>query len=102
MCEHVSGAILHAYRVGFNLAVNNHDKPLDALVIAHRDALEAIGFGHISFADAMQMIEITTRYDTQSPINQCDGCRRGLPLKNGLHIGDGFNDSLCCTKHLYL
>jgi len=33
--------------------------------------------------------------------NQCDGCNRGLPLKEGIHEGEGF-DFIQCTKHLYL
>jgi len=53
----VARAILHAYEVGFNLAVGYHDKPLDDLMTAHRDTLESIGFGHISFTDAMRLIE---------------------------------------------
>jgi hypothetical protein len=33
-------------------------------------------------------------------INQCDGCRRGLPLEDGIHIGEGY-DMMGCTKHVY-
>ena len=33
-------------------------------------------------------------------LNQCDGCRRGLPIVNGLHEGQGY-DKMCCTKNLY-
>ena len=58
MRAEVAMTILHAYEVGFNLAVDYHDKPLDDLMISHRAALEAIGFGHISFADAMRMIGV--------------------------------------------
>lgn len=32
--------------------------------------------------------------------NQCDGCRRGLPLKDGVHRGEGY-DAIGCTAHLY-
>jgi hypothetical protein len=33
-------------------------------------------------------------------MNQCDGCARRLPLKNGLHRGIGW-DVIGCTKHRY-
>lgn len=33
-------------------------------------------------------------------MNQCDGCRRGLPLHNGIHQG-GEGDLIGCTKYLY-
>jgi hypothetical protein len=32
--------------------------------------------------------------------NQCDGCRRGLPLVDGTHKGEGY-DMIGCTAHLY-
>jgi hypothetical protein len=36
-------------------------------------------------------------------LNQCDGCRRGLPLRDGTHSNpDGSYDHICCTAHLYL
>lgn len=33
-------------------------------------------------------------------MNQCDGCRRGLPIKDGIHSGGGY-DKICCTKNRY-
>jgi hypothetical protein len=33
-------------------------------------------------------------------MNQCDGCRRGLPVKNGIHRGAGW-DAIGCSKSLY-
>jgi hypothetical protein len=33
-------------------------------------------------------------------MNQCDGCRRGLPVENGLHRGAGY-DLIHCTRALY-
>lgn len=34
-------------------------------------------------------------------INQCDGCRRGLPVnERGIHRGEGY-DLIACTAHLY-
>jgi hypothetical protein len=33
-------------------------------------------------------------------MNQCDGCRRGLPKKMGIHRGIGW-DAIGCTAHLY-
>jgi hypothetical protein len=36
-------------------------------------------------------------------LNQCDGCQRGLPLKNGSHYNpDGSYDYIGCTKKLYV
>lgn len=33
-------------------------------------------------------------------INQCDGCRRGLPLRGGIHRGEGY-DLIACTADRY-
>ena len=45
---------------------------------------------------------------TAEPVNQCDGCRRGMPLRNGVHYkpdSTGANpswpDMISCTAHLY-
>ena len=36
------------------------------------------------------------------PINQCDGCMRGLPIVDGLHRNpDGSYDMIGCTKDRY-
>lgn len=38
-------------------------------------------------------------------MNQCDGCRRGLPVVNGVHRGPGgfwSGDIQGCTKDRYL
>ncbi len=44
--------------------------------------------------------------ETAAPINQCDGCRRGVPVnERGLHVGPGgfwSGDVQGCTAHLYL
>lgn len=38
-----------------------------------------------------------------NPLNQCDGCRRGLPLRDGCHYNpDGSYDYIGCTANLYL
>jgi hypothetical protein len=34
-------------------------------------------------------------------MNQCDGCRRGLPLKDRIHRGTDPWDAIGCTSHLY-
>lgn len=34
-------------------------------------------------------------------VNQCDGCRRGLPLQDGIHYGDTLTDRVACTKGRY-
>lgn len=33
-------------------------------------------------------------------VNQCDGCRRGLPLEGGIHFGEG-HDMIACTRRRY-
>jgi hypothetical protein len=34
--------------------------------------------------------------------NQCDGCLRGMPIRDGVHYSpDGSYDMIGCTKHLY-
>lgn len=40
---------------------------------------------------------------SEDPINQCDGCRRGVPVENGIHRGGGFwqGDSMVCTAERY-
>lgn len=36
------------------------------------------------------------------PLNQCDGCRRGLPLRRGIHYNpDGSYDFIGCSAKLY-
>ena len=34
-------------------------------------------------------------------LNQCDGCRAGIPIKQGVHIGDGYNSRSMCTRDRY-
>jgi hypothetical protein len=35
-------------------------------------------------------------------VNQCDGCRRGLPLDdNGVHHGESLTDMMGCTRNRY-
>lgn len=38
-------------------------------------------------------------------MNQCDGCRRGIPVENGKHyligIGNYLGEIMLCTKHRY-
>lgn len=41
------------------------------------------------------------KLDQWEPINQCDGCRRKMPIKNGIHYGDGDYDLIACTKERY-
>lgn len=56
-----------------------------------------------SSADATLMIEKELDlldYEKSTSANQCDGCRRGLPLENGVHKGAGY-DMIGCTAHLY-
>lgn len=38
---------------------------------------------------------------TGDMLNQCDGCRRGLPVdENGNHVGEGY-DMIGCTRGRY-
>jgi len=37
----------------------------------------------------------------QDNLNQCDGCRRGLPVEDGTHRGEGY-DLIVCTKDRYI
>ena len=40
--------------------------------------------------------------DNGKSINQCDGCRRHLPIKNGIHYGDeGYTPVMGCTADRY-
>lgn len=34
-------------------------------------------------------------------LNQCDGCRRGMPLRNGMHVSDIPWDGMMCTADRY-
>lgn len=34
-------------------------------------------------------------------MNQCDGCLRGLPIRDGIHYGPSEWDRIGCTAHLY-
>jgi hypothetical protein len=34
--------------------------------------------------------------------NQCDGCRRGLKLKDGIHVDANNHPVMACTKPLYI
>lgn len=37
------------------------------------------------------------------PVNQCDGCARGLPVVDGKHRGSSvWSDVQVCTKYLYV
>ena len=38
--------------------------------------------------------------DGDKEINQCDGCRRNLPVVDGIHQGQGY-DLIACTKVRY-
>ncbi|MDA3807261.1 MAG: hypothetical protein PF440_05025 [Thiomicrorhabdus sp.] len=63
LCEAVTSTILSAYQAGFNVVANNYDKDLECLFMAHREALEAIGFGHIPISDALSMIKFGIRME---------------------------------------
>jgi hypothetical protein len=50
---------------------------------------------------AMSILHMDS-YGVKKPVNQCDGCRRHLPIKNGIHYGDeGYVAVMYCTKDRY-
>ena len=61
MCDDISHTILHAYATGMNVVVSNYDKPFSDLFMAHRDALNDLGFGNMPFSLAMEMIEFKVK-----------------------------------------
>ena len=51
------------------------------------------------FWDAYNALEYL--FPDEADINQCDGCRRGLPIDDeGVHFGAGF-DMIGCTADRY-
>ena len=51
--------------------------------------------------DAYTALEYLYPKEADVEINQCDGCRRGLPLDgNGIHWGTGY-DMIGCTASKY-
>lgn len=56
--------------------------------------------GKLLDADEIKQIEASIKDKRE---NQCDGCRRGLPInEHGHHYNpDGSYDYIGCTKHLY-
>ena len=58
----------------------------------------------LSHTDKAQCVRCSREFDCDDPPprNQCDGCRRGLPLKDGNHYGpDGDYDMIGCTANQY-
>lgn len=48
----------------------------------------------------------SSRLTPYGVLNQCDGCRRGLPITNGMHdltgeVGSYPSEKMWCTKELY-
>lgn len=42
------------------------------------------------------------RKAVEHPVNQCDGCRRGMPIRDGVHYNpDGSYDYIACTAEDY-
>lgn len=35
-------------------------------------------------------------------VNQCDGCKRGLPIEQGLHMNNDGRPYMGCTKSKYI
>lgn len=66
-----------------NYALLNRISPSDAATFAARQALEA---------------ELTRLF---TPLNQCDGCMAGLPLRSGLHIDTDGKALMLCQKSKY-
>jgi len=59
ICSAVKRTIIDAYEAGFNVAANNYDKSIDDLFAAHLKALDDLGFGYISMADAASMLKVS-------------------------------------------
>ena len=38
---------------------------------------------------------------TGGEVNQCDGCRQGLPVKDGLHVKSDGHPFMACTRSRY-
>lgn len=47
-----------------------------------------------------QSVGSGVRFPIGVPVNQCDGCRRGLPIENGIHYDKGWPD-MSCTADRY-
>jgi hypothetical protein len=46
-------------------------------------------------------VRLPPREDAE--VNQCDGCRRHLPIKNGIHYGDeGYVAVMTCQRNRYV
>lgn len=48
-----------------------------------------------------KQIEGFAQTNLEQPINQCDGCRHGLPIVNGLHDGGSW-DKMVCQADRYI
>lgn len=48
-------------------------------------------------SDVLDALSALTK---NNPINQCDGCRVGLPVENGIHRGESYG-AIACTAHRY-
>lgn len=44
---------------------------------------------------------LSTAPTKERPINQCDGCRQGAPLRNGLHIDSNGRAFMACERDKY-
>ncbi len=86
----------------------------DCYVTFDRDRAKAnngwpIGTNLLTAEQALAMLAyvLSVPRESQGPepvANQCDGCRRGLRIKDGNHIEDyanGFRPVMACTAHLY-
>ncbi len=59
---------------------------------------------NVDYMHKLRAIIDATNPDKVTPnivsVNQCDGCRREMPLVDGIHKAEGY-DMIGCTKHLY-
>lgn len=54
-----------------------------------------------SFVRLPKNVQVAVVVSLNELSNQCDGCRRGMPLEDGIHRSDYAYDLMSCTKHRY-
>lgn len=93
---HRRGLLLLKHGTGFLVTNAGTAKTLIEHEFADADAVEAWIPHRLTDAEAEEFDEQWAKF-----VNQCDGCRRGLPLdENGIHVGPGF-DMIGCTADRY-
>jgi len=55
---------------------------------------------HMPYPPKIQFTVVVNSDKNFNPINQCDGCRQGLPVIEGLHYKNN-QPWIGCTKNVY-